>query len=76
MKLHQYPQVIAEIEFKILNASCQLEIQTEQIGFMDGEIEVEIASNSSLTNQQLNKTTKAEKDTDQSIFLSAYLHQF
>ena len=60
MKLHQYPQVIAEIELKILNASCQLEIQTEHISFMDGEIEVEIASNSSLTNEQHRQAKRLE----------------
>jgi hypothetical protein len=60
VKLNEYPQAIALLEEKILVVSCEVEIQTELLGFMDGEIETAIASDSQLKNEQHRKAKRLE----------------
>ena len=48
MRLNEYPQAIALLEEKILVVSREVEIQTELLSFMDGEIETAIAFDSQL----------------------------
>lgn len=60
MRLNEYPQAIALLEEKILVISREVEIQTELLSFMDGEIETVIASDSQLKNEQHRKAKRLE----------------
>jgi hypothetical protein len=60
MKINEYPQAIALFEEKILVASREVEIQTELLGFMDGEIETAIASDKALKNDQNRQAKRLE----------------
>jgi hypothetical protein len=60
MKINEYPQAIARIEEKILVVSREVEIQTELLSFMDGEIETAIASDPQLKNEQQRKAKRLE----------------
>jgi len=65
MKLNQYPQVIASLEESLLQASLDVEIYSEQLSFMDADIEAAIASDSSLKNDQMRKARRLEMQQDQ-----------
>ena len=58
--LNQFPNKIAEAETKILGLDRQVAIHKENISFMDGEIELQIASNKELKNEQQRKTKRLE----------------
>lgn len=60
MKLGQYPKAIAQAEEALLTAMIDVEVQTELLGFMDGEIELTIASNEGLKNEQQRKAKRLE----------------
>ena len=60
MKLNEYPQAIALLEEKILVVTREVEIQTELLSFMDGEIETAIAFDSQLKNEQHRKAKRLE----------------
>lgn len=44
LKLNQYPKAIACLEESLLQASLDVEIYSEQLSFMDADIEAAIAS--------------------------------
>lgn len=48
------------MEEALLKASIDVEVQTELLGFMDGEIEATIANDSSLKNEQMRKAKRLE----------------
>ena len=60
MKLNQYPTAIAQVEEALLKASIDVEVQTELLSFMDGEIEAMIASDSALKNEQHRKARRLD----------------
>ena len=60
MKLNEYPQAIADIELRIFHTTQDIEIQTERLSFLDGEIETAIAADKTLKNEQQRKTRRLE----------------
>lgn len=58
--LKEYPNMIAEVETKILNLEREVNIYKEQLSFMDADIEAEIASDKELKNEQQRKTKRLE----------------
>ncbi|MGK7895079.1 MAG: hypothetical protein AB4372_16025 [Xenococcus sp. (in: cyanobacteria)] len=60
LKLNQFPNKIAEAETKILGLAHQVTIHKENLSFMDGEIELAIAFNKELKNEQQRKTKRLE----------------
>ena len=60
MKLNEYPNAIADTELKILGLSKEIEIQNERLSFMDAEIEMAIAADKTLKNEQQRKTRRLE----------------
>lgn len=60
MKLSQYPQAIAQAEEALLTAIIDVEVQTELLGFMNREIELLIASDEGLKNEQQRKAKRLE----------------
>lgn len=65
LKLNQYPKAIACLEESLLQASLDIEIYSEQLSFMDADIEAAIASDSSLKNEQMRKARRLEMQQDQ-----------
>jgi len=60
LQLKQFPNKIAKAETKILNLESEIAIYKENLSFMDGEIELAIASNKELKNEQHRKTRRLE----------------
>jgi hypothetical protein len=60
MKLSQYPKAIASLEETLLQASLNVEIYGEHLSFMDAEIEIEIACDGDLKNDQMRKAKRLE----------------
>ncbi len=58
--LNQFPLKIAEAETLILSLERTVNIYKEQLSFMDAEIEISIASNKELKNEQQRKTKRLE----------------
>lgn len=59
-QLKQYPKAIASVEEKLLNLNREVEIQNQLLGFLDGEIEKNIADDKSLKNDQHRKAKRLE----------------
>lgn len=57
-KLPEYPQAIARAAEKHLQASQEVEIQSELLDFLTGEIEAAIADNPNLKNEQQRKAKR------------------
>jgi hypothetical protein len=68
MKLNDYPQAIALLEEKILVVNREIEIQSELLSFMDGEIETAIASDNALKNEQNRKAKRLEMQPSARLF--------
>lgn len=60
LKLNQYPKAIACLEESLLQASLNVEIYSEQLSFMDADIEAVIASDNALKNEQNRKAKRLE----------------
>lgn len=58
--LKQFPNKIAKAETKVLNLDREIKIHKENLSFMDGEIELAIANNKELKNEQQRKTRRLE----------------
>jgi hypothetical protein len=59
-QLKQYPKAIASVEEKLLHLNREVEIQTQLLGFLAGEIEKNIADDKSLKNDQHRKAKRLE----------------
>lgn len=60
MKLNQYPQAIAKVEESLLNTTLDLECWQEELYFLNGEIELAIACDADLKNEQMRKAKRLE----------------
>lgn len=60
MKLNEYPQQIYQQQLKIHHWEQQIEIHTEQLMFMDADIENAIALDKDLKNDQQRKAKRLE----------------
>ena len=60
MKLHQYPQKISQVQHNILELELQINIYSEQLSFMDCDIEAAIAGDKELRNEQQRKAKRLE----------------
>jgi hypothetical protein len=58
MKLNQYPQAIAKVEENLLKTTLDLECWQEELYFLNGEIELAIACDADLKNEQMRKAKR------------------
>ena len=59
-QLKQFPKTIATVEKRLLKLNREIEIQHQLIGFLDVDIEKEIADDEALKNDQQRKSKRLE----------------
>ena len=61
MNLQQYPRLIADLEAQLLKFNQEVEIQLEILGFLKEDIEMAIAQNKDLKNEQQRKAYRIQQ---------------